>query len=348
MIKSTLDGSVAVGAGIVLGSSGQDLYLATADHLVRTREGGASEVRVQLWPLRGEWFPAVLTDLREQQLDIAILKLMAPPGRRWQATDFPTRLAVVSSALQRRDEVYPVGFPHEKAWGMPVKPDRVESVGALRIVFESSYVSAGSSGGGLLDGCGRLAGMVVTSAPPEAQAVKIDLLLDAARGWGVPIFLTAVSSRCHGAESELSIGQGGQAQATRDRVGAPTGAVSARVGAFRITVDSCRKEERRVDCSGLVANESRARESIRFGTWLGGLQGASIVDDRGHQSPRNRFRLGSGGPAQELEPETPVAFEITEIEVSPDASYLTLSFGVTAGRGPAERVALKRVPLVTR
>lgn len=124
--------------------------------------------------------------------------------------------------------------------------------------------------------------------------------------------------------------------------------VTALAGPFKIAVRSCEKEGTRVDCSGYVLNRSQARNKISFSTWLGSLQGASIVDDRGYQSPKNRFRLGTLGPSQDLEPEISVGFSITEIEVSPDATSLTLVVGLAAADGPWEKVSLRRVPLKAR
>lgn len=183
MIQTKLPTGSAIGAGIVVAASAQDVYIVTADHLLR-HNGTATEVRVQFSPRRGEWFDARILDLRDADLDLAALAVRLPPSVA--ASMFKGPGAVPASLLSRGSDVYALGYPGQRAWDLPVAPDKVASTSSVKLIFQSQYVRPGNSGGALLDACGRIAGMVIISDPPDAEAIRIESVLEAVARWALP------------------------------------------------------------------------------------------------------------------------------------------------------------------
>lgn len=187
MIKSKLPTGEAFGAGVIVSATPQDVYIVTANHLVR-HGGAATDVQVQLNPKRGEWVPARILDLQDADLDLAALVIRPAPA----SPDVLKGAGAAPSSLPRGSEVYPLGFPRGRVWDLPLRADIVASATATRISFESQRVGPGNSGGPLLDPCGHVVGLVVNSDPPLAEAVSIETVLDTYRKWGLPRATLAV------------------------------------------------------------------------------------------------------------------------------------------------------------
>ena len=198
MIRTQLPGGSAIGAGLIVAVTPRDIYVATANHLLR-RGGTASSIQLQFASRPGEWFDARLLDLRDVDLDLAAVVVPLPPSLN--AAALKVIAAAPASQLRRGADVYPLGFPRERPWNMPVAADKVATTSTLRIIFQSQYVQPGNSGGALLDACGRIVGMVTATDPPEAEAVRIESIVDAVKTWNlpVPLSLTLATATCGGA-----------------------------------------------------------------------------------------------------------------------------------------------------
>ncbi len=181
------------GAGIVIGSRAGRIYIATANHVVRTggsRPVGATDIKVQFRFLPGEKFPARLLDTRNKSLDLAVLSVKAsadaiPPA------EFNYKVLGNSGSLKRGSNVHPLGNPANQNWGVSIAPEKVDSIRATEIVFQSSYIQKGHSGGALLDGCGDIVGLIRSDSPPTGKAVRIESILDALREWNYPTDIEA-------------------------------------------------------------------------------------------------------------------------------------------------------------
>ena len=190
MIRCKLGGVDTFGAGIVVGSRADRLYIATANHVVRKGLHEAEDLRVELRSLPGETVGANLLEHVDEDLDLAVLNLPGLSERHISIEDFRFDLTGDSEALERGDPVYHVGYPNGNKWRSNVSPDAVSEVLGTEVRFESYSVAPGSSGGGLFDERWTLVGLVRADQPPDAVAVRIDRVLERLKGWGYPVELT--------------------------------------------------------------------------------------------------------------------------------------------------------------
>ena len=198
MIRTQLPGGTQMGAGIIVAVTQREVYVATANHMVR-RGGVASSIELQFASTPGRWVTATLLDFRDADLDLAAVVAQLP--QNFSAASLRNVLSAPPQQLRREMDVFALGYPRERAWNLPVLADKIASITSSRIVFQSNYVQPGNSGGALLDGCGRIVGMVIETDPPEATAVRIESVLDAVRSWNLPAqpSLTTASNACGGA-----------------------------------------------------------------------------------------------------------------------------------------------------
>jgi trypsin-like peptidase len=171
------------GAGIIVGRDGRSLYIATAAHVVR-KEIDAERIVVTF--ASGDTAQATLFSPRRAGFDLAVLRVVSDsaPIRLWAPRSWD-RLGDVET-VRRDDPTYPVGCPPGRCWRAPARADRVVGVDGLGILFQSSFVDPGSSGGALFNASWEVVGMITEDVPPEAYAVRMDEVVGQARTWEVP------------------------------------------------------------------------------------------------------------------------------------------------------------------
>jgi len=189
MIRCTLDGEESIGAGILFGTANDRLYVVTANHVVRRGAAACTDVRVELRALPGEPLAATLTTSFDARRDVAVLSI---PGVRAQGIDaarLPFDRLGDPTSLARGDGVFVLGFPQGRPWGTNVAPIPIASVSDSVLVFETSQVVPGHSGGALLDRRREIVGLVLEVQPPEAAARNIVQVIELLRGWRFPVDL---------------------------------------------------------------------------------------------------------------------------------------------------------------
>ena len=185
MIKGKLEGQDSIGAGIVFGASQDRLYIATANHVVRQGTAEATDVKVLLQWLPGEWVPARLLASVDAKSDLAVISV---PGLR--ALSFDTAWfgeGRVGAAPQRGDEVNFYGYGNGEAWHSLAKLDAVSAVAAESIRFQSAFVSQGDSGGALVNARSQIIGLNLSDQQGGAQAIPISRVLAKAKEWSYPV-----------------------------------------------------------------------------------------------------------------------------------------------------------------
>jgi ankyrin repeat protein len=195
MIEGVLGDGPTIGAGIIFGRQGDQIYVATARHVVRRGDVAATDLQIRLKPSPEELLPARVTEHSDPTLDLAVLTATVPAAQAAQfCKSTPLEVLADANALQRGDGIYPVGYPNGAPWGMPVAPDRVAQLVGSDITFQSAFISGGHSGGAVITEEGTLAGMIKADTPPFGVAVHISRVLQMLRQWGYPVLLSTPSN----------------------------------------------------------------------------------------------------------------------------------------------------------
>lgn len=214
MLEGKLQGASGVtttfGAGIVVGARANRIYIATANHVVRSGRTPATDITVRFRFLPGEKFSARLLDNKDADLDLAVLSITDANGEI-PSSEFDYTILGKTDALDRGGDVHPLGNPRGQAWGVAINPEKVDRKKANEITFQSSYIQPGHSGGALLNGCGDIVGLIVRDQPPNGEAVRIEQVLQALRAWNYPVDLKAGAGCSPAASSQASSARQGTA-----------------------------------------------------------------------------------------------------------------------------------------
>ncbi|MCP4319007.1 MAG: trypsin-like peptidase domain-containing protein [Hyphomicrobiales bacterium] len=188
LIEGKIANQDVFGAGIIIGSRADRLYIATAHH-VAWRHTKLEDVRLRLKQLPGEYVRAEVLDDYDVDLDLAVIVVKGITHSAIPVNEIPFQQLDASGGLARGDEVFTIGNPIGEGWRINVTPDRIsDSLGDF-LRFESLSIQNGHSGGGLFTKKWELVGMITRDQPPRAQAVKIDRVLEQLRRWGYPVDL---------------------------------------------------------------------------------------------------------------------------------------------------------------
>ncbi|PNG53100.1 putative oxidoreductase/HEAT repeat-containing protein [Variovorax sp. WDL1] len=189
-ISGRLDGEDVVGTGIVFGSNADRLYIATARHLVRQGMSTLSQPTVRLNMLPGEAIPALLLEHSDRDLDLAVLEIRDPAQHRVVVSNIlPFDRIGGTQSLEPNAKVYAVGLPVELA-NMPAQANHFDRSVGIQVVFESTTVRRGYSGGALFDSQWQLIAMIRADEQPYAHAVAIEQIIARLKDWGYPVALT--------------------------------------------------------------------------------------------------------------------------------------------------------------
>jgi hypothetical protein len=188
-VRTTLDtDSVMPGVGFIAGERDNNLYIVTANHVVRCVEDGCSNVRtksveVKFSSNQGEWIKATLLDTRLDAKDLAVIRVAKPTGFTW----IRDCLAMETGEL-RPTQVWFVGKDdQDDPWYVPAQPGAINNGPNTesKIEIDINTVRAGTSGAPLITSTGII-GMIVQAADASAWALHITPIKQAFELWHHP------------------------------------------------------------------------------------------------------------------------------------------------------------------
>lgn len=189
MLETKVPDGVRYGAGIVIGRDEKRIYVATAGHLVRSAQGGPGAISVFFRPLPKMPLEGVVLPGRESGVDLAVVAVSPKDASGIDKCAFPFDTLRGPPGVKRGEDVLAIGNPNGSAWVIPVLPDKFAEREGDELIFQSSFIAYGNSGGALVDRVGRLVGMVTKDQPPFGRALGIDAVLRLAKAWGHPVEL---------------------------------------------------------------------------------------------------------------------------------------------------------------
>ena len=183
-------GNAQYGFGFIVGErASAQLYIATANHVVRDMDQGKS-MSVKVW-LRGEGAAttAELLDNSSSVLDLAVLRVIKPQGFSWKADGLGS---VGEPGKERGLAVWFIG--RDRDWFTPVIPGRIATVDfESRLHLEGLPVRVGSSGAPLVGDSGII-GMLLKDAGDTSYGIPIEKVQQAFNQWSYPFTLTPPSA----------------------------------------------------------------------------------------------------------------------------------------------------------
>lgn len=184
------DGSSSNGFGFVVGTNETEIYLATANHVVRRRGPGNADptsISTRLFERQGRRFGAKLLDTYNSDIDLAIITIPQLSGVIWRQD------LSIGSPPSRGTEVWFVG--RDRSWYRPARPGVVNRVDVVsrQIIIDDLPVRPGTSGAPLLSSDGVI-GMVTRDDGVNTSATDIEVIKAAIDEWGHPSELLAKTS----------------------------------------------------------------------------------------------------------------------------------------------------------
>ena len=198
MVTVDYDGeSTGVGAGIVFANEKDRLFIATASHVIQKGSNPARDIFVRFKSAPDKLVKAiVLKQINTgESLDLAVLSVGNLAMQGINACAFPFDRLRRQANLERKDEVIPIGNPNGRSWAVTVEPDKISEITDIEIVFQSSNIKSGHSGGALIDMKANLIGMVTADEAPLGHAMTIDALLRQLKQWKYPVLLSNADFR---------------------------------------------------------------------------------------------------------------------------------------------------------
>ncbi|MGZ5134021.1 MAG: ankyrin repeat domain-containing protein [Flavitalea sp.] len=198
MVTVDYDGeSTGVGAGIVFANEKDRLFIATASHVIQKGATPARNIFVRFKSAPDKLIKAIILKQINtgESLDLAVLSVGNLAMQGINACAFPFDRLRRQDNLVRKDEVIPIGNPNGRSWAVPVEPDKISEITANEIVFQSSNIKSGHSGGALIDMKANLIGMVTADEAPLGHAMTIDALLRQLKQWKYPVLLSNTNFR---------------------------------------------------------------------------------------------------------------------------------------------------------
>ena len=190
MISVDYDGEgTGVGAGIVFAKDGDRLLIVTASHVIQKGPTTANNILVRFKSFPDKSFKAtVLKHVNSgESLDLAVLSVSNLASQGFNACAFPFDRLRRQGALERKDEVIPIGNPNGRSWAVPVEPDKISEISESELVFQSNNIKSGHSGGPLIDTKANLIGMVTADEAPLGHAMTIEALVKQLKQWKFPV-----------------------------------------------------------------------------------------------------------------------------------------------------------------
>lgn len=242
----TVSGSSPVdifGAGIVVASREDAIIVVTARHVVSLDIPAADSICVVL--LVGADRRCVrarrVALLQDTSLDLAVLSVSVPPGspRPLSGEGLRGRLGV-PERLEFRHPLDVVGCPAGKCAQKIAEPQLFEGLTVDEIVFHTTSLESGNSGGALFNRWGEVVGMVITDGQARARAIRMDVIVDQLKDIGIVPQLDPASFPRAGYTSTLgaaflAVGKAGHAPSARVTIERQLGTMlSGHVGGMRL------------------------------------------------------------------------------------------------------------------
>ena len=194
MITAEYDNTTTRGAGVIVGTLPERIYVVTVRHLLY-RSDERADVFVEFHSFPGETHQGEILKSREDD-DLVVVLVRTDGNAMIDVIDsLSFNVFVSKDSLAEREQLYKVGYVDGQKWDYTARADVLASteggfpVGARRadLVVESATTRPGHSGGVLLDRSDHLVGIVHQSYDDDTVATSMDSVSELLKSWNYPV-----------------------------------------------------------------------------------------------------------------------------------------------------------------
>jgi hypothetical protein len=190
MIRATLESqgqlNEVFGAGVIAGWENGLVYIFTANHVVRERFEIAENITAEFFDFPGRPVTALLLRDFDSERDLAMVSVDTSLLPQNVIDALPPLVTGDVNTLRFGERVFAVGYKGSKTWAT-LGLSEFYDLELDMVVFGSSSIDKGASGGGLFNENWELIGMVVNTNGSEAKAVRIDRIVELLSQWRYPV-----------------------------------------------------------------------------------------------------------------------------------------------------------------
>ena len=159
-IEAKFPDRVSYGTGIVVGAENDQVYIITANHVVRDGDRQGQEVVAEFYTLQGKPIKATLQSQFDPNHDLAVLTVPNAKANGIDPNTFSFDRVGDPALLARGDPVFLAGHPNDVRWSLSVTPDGFVETEGDWLRFESKSLFPGHSGGAMLNFRLEIVGML--------------------------------------------------------------------------------------------------------------------------------------------------------------------------------------------
>lgn len=177
------------GAGIVFGAANSEVYVVTANHVVREGDRPSQRLQLELYAGRGKHLSGKLASQFDVDHDLAVVIVPDAKAQGIDVNTFPFDRLGDPNELNEGDPVFLVGHPQGVPWSVSVTPDGFVETQQEWLRFESKSLFPGHSGGALLNSRFEIVGLLRSDQQPNGEALSIEKVTAMLKEWGYPVRL---------------------------------------------------------------------------------------------------------------------------------------------------------------
>jgi len=172
-----------VGLGFIVGENEKELFIVTANHVVRPTSPAPGEsipesAQIEFLHAQGEYKEAQIIPLHDEKFDLAILSVPRPENFEWQ------KKAIGQPKLEPSDKVWTIG--RDGSWTPSAVPGSISKSDPLQITTSGLKVMPGHSGAPLISKSG-IVGMIYTDETfGNSFAYPLEVIKSRVEEWEKP------------------------------------------------------------------------------------------------------------------------------------------------------------------
>ncbi len=195
MVNGTLGKDPISGAGIIVGSTENEVYIVTANHLVKEGLSEATDINVSFNSLPNEGFPSKLDKHNFGDSQLVVLTVPTNSNKSKlsvEASKDKVQLNGDSTRLKSNDNMNTIvqDAAGNGDWFSPLEPIKYLDQKDDVLSIKSTFNSLGASGGGLFTENWQLVGMVVSPYASMLEGISIERIIEELEAANFPINLT--------------------------------------------------------------------------------------------------------------------------------------------------------------